>query len=43
MRGYPDKNLPTLLVYYNSNIVGQVVGLEPIGGESVTVQGKQKH
>lgn len=31
--------MPTLLIYFNGDIVGQVVGLEPVGGESVTVEG----
>jgi hypothetical protein len=36
IRGYPDSNLPTLLVYYNGEIATQIVGLGPFGGESMT-------
>lgn len=35
IRGYPDSNLPTLLIYRNSDIVAQIVGLEPFGGEDL--------
>jgi hypothetical protein len=35
---YPDKNLPTLLIYKKSDIVGQLVGLKALGGESVTAE-----
>lgn len=35
IRGYPDSNLPTLLVYVNGDIVAQLVGLEPFGGEQL--------
>mmetsp|Transcript_5093 Transcript_5093/g.7175 ORF Transcript_5093/g.7175 Transcript_5093/m.7175 type:complete len:237 (+) Transcript_5093:46-756(+) len=36
IRNYPDRNLPTILVYYNSDIKKQFVGLAPFGGEATT-------
>jgi len=36
IRNYPDKNLPTLIVYHNSEVMKQSIGLIPFGGESMT-------
>ncbi|PRP77337.1 phosducin-like protein [Planoprotostelium fungivorum] len=36
IRGYPDKNLPTLLVYHKGNVARQFVGLQEFAGESTT-------
>jgi len=36
IHNYPDKNLPTLLVYHKGDIVKTVITLAPLGGESVT-------
>lgn len=33
---YPDKNLPTLLIYHKSDIINQFIGLKPFGGENMT-------
>jgi len=32
---YPDKNLPTLLIYRKGDIVGQFIGLASMGGEAL--------
>jgi len=34
IKNYPDKNLPTILVYRNTDVVGQFVGLSSFAGES---------
>jgi len=36
IRNYPDKNLPTLLIYHASNVIKQFIGLASFGGESMT-------
>jgi len=36
IRNYPDKNLPTILVYHNSDVIKQFIGLIPFGGEGMT-------
>jgi len=36
IRGYPDRNLPTLLVYNQGDVKMQFIGLAPFGGESMT-------
>lgn len=33
---YPDSNCPTLLIYRDDELILQLVGLEPLGGESMT-------
>lgn len=37
---YPDRNLPTLLIYNKGDIASQFVTLKPLGGESFTEAGK---
>ncbi|EGC33648.1 hypothetical protein DICPUDRAFT_154292 [Dictyostelium purpureum] len=37
IHNYPDKNLPTILVYFNGDIVGQIITLKATGGDSTTV------
>jgi len=32
--GYPDANLPTLLLYRDDELLGQLVGTSPYGGSS---------
>lgn len=39
IHNYPDKNLPTLLVYYNGEMKTQFVGLSQLKGESMTDEG----
>eukprot|EP00002_Diphylleia_rotans_P036369 TRINITY_DN79_c0_g3_i1.p2 TRINITY_DN79_c0_g3~~TRINITY_DN79_c0_g3_i1.p2 ORF type:complete len:227 (-),score=71.15 TRINITY_DN79_c0_g3_i1:204-884(-) len=34
IHGYPDKNLPTILIYRNGQISKQIIGLESMGGQS---------
>jgi hypothetical protein len=34
---YPDKNLPTLLIYSNSDLQQQLVGLSKLGGMNMTL------
>lgn len=36
---YPDKNLPTLLIYGNNDLQQQLVGLSQLGGMNMTLQG----
>jgi hypothetical protein len=36
---YPDRNLPTLLIYNRGDVRQQYVGLAPFGGEKMTVEG----
>eukprot|EP01133_Synstelium_polycarpum_P016757 gene16757-19923_t len=36
IHNYPDRNLPTILVYAAGDIVGQVITLAKVGGDSVT-------
>ena len=35
--GYPDKNLPTLLLYRDDDLLGQLVGTAPYGGSAYGV------
>jgi len=35
---YPDRNLPTLLIYNKTDVVQQFVGLSSFGGERMTVE-----
>jgi len=39
IEGYPDKLMPTILVYGPKEYRAQVVGLAEIGGNQVTVKG----
>jgi len=39
IEGYPDKLMPTILVYGPKEYRSQVVGLAEIGGNQVTVKG----
>jgi hypothetical protein len=36
---YPDKNLPTLLIYGYGDLKQQLVGLSQLGGMNMTLQG----
>lgn len=36
---YPDKNLPTLLIYGYGDLQQQLVGLSQLGGMNMNVQG----
>jgi len=36
IRNYPDKNLPTLLIYKASDVAKQYIGLSNLGGEGMT-------
>jgi hypothetical protein len=38
---YPDQNLPTVLIYYNSALKQHVVGLSQFGGRRITPERKQ--
>ena len=35
---YPDKNLPTIFVYFEDNLLSQFCGPSVFGGESMTVK-----
>ena len=37
---YPDKNLPTIFVYNEGNLKGQIVGPFDFGGMNLTVDGE---
>jgi hypothetical protein len=37
IQGYPDRNLPTMLIYNHGEIVRQVVGLNMFGGSKTTI------
>ena len=37
--GYPDSNLPTLLVYRNTDVVRNFMGLQHFGGARITPEG----
>ena len=39
IRNYPDRNLPTILVYKDTEIWRQLIGLRACGGPSPSVQG----
>ncbi len=36
---YPDKNLPTLLIYGYGDLQQQLVGISQLGGMNMTLQG----
>lgn len=38
---YPDKNVPTLLVYFEGNPKANLVGLATMGGMDLKPEGKQ--
>ena len=37
---YPDKNLPTIFVYYEGDMKKQIVGPIPFGGMNLKIEGK---
>ncbi|EGG15076.1 phosducin-like protein [Cavenderia fasciculata] len=37
IHGYPDKNLPTILIYRNGDIVSQLITLRALGGDNMTL------
>jgi hypothetical protein len=39
IRNYPDKNLPTLLIYKGGDVIKQFIGLLSFGGEGMTPDG----
>jgi len=43
IEGYPDRLMPTILVYGPNEYRGQVVGLADLGGNNTRVPGKQHH
>jgi hypothetical protein len=36
IEGYPDRNVPTLLLYHDGSLQSQIVGLAEFGGPRVT-------
>jgi len=38
IHGYPDKNVPTILVYHKADVAAQMVTLAALGGDDTTVQ-----
>lgn len=40
IENYPDKNVPTMLIYRKGQMMGQVVGLGSVGGMKATLRGK---
>jgi len=38
IHNYPDKNLPTVLIYYSGDIVGQIITLSQTGGDATTIK-----
>ena len=40
IENYPDRNVPTLLLYHNGSLQGQVVGLAELGGPRVSENSK---
>jgi hypothetical protein len=38
---YPDRNLPTVLLYHNTKNLQTLVGLGPYGGRSITPERKR--
>jgi hypothetical protein len=42
IRNYPDKNLPTLLIYHKGDLKRQYIGLSSFGGESMSADGKNE-
>ncbi|KYQ94267.1 phosducin-like protein [Tieghemostelium lacteum] len=43
IHNYPDRNLPTILVYKNGDIVGQLITLQLTGGDSTTAKDIEWH
>lgn len=39
IENYPDKNVPTMLVYRAGKMTGQIVGLSAMGGLNATLRG----
>jgi len=39
IKNYPDRNCPTMLIYYEGNLKQQIVGVAPLGGLSATAEG----
>jgi hypothetical protein len=39
IKGYPEKNLPTLLIYHKGDIKKQFIGISSFGGEKMTELG----
>lgn len=37
---YPDKNLPTIFVYFEEDLKGQMIGPFEFGGMNLTLDGK---
>ncbi|KAK4057281.1 Proteolipid protein 2 [Microbotryomycetes sp. JL221] len=37
IENYPDKNVPTIIVYRNGKMMGQVVGISAYGGDKMTL------
>lgn len=40
IENYPDKNVPTIIVYRNGKMMGQVVGIDAYGGEKAKLIGE---
>lgn len=40
IENYPDKNVPTLIIYRKGQMMGQVVGLGAMNGMNATLRGK---
>ena len=40
---YPDRNLPTIFIYSEGDMKGQIVGPLQFGGMNLTCDGKQKY
>jgi hypothetical protein len=40
IENYPDKNVPTMLVYRAGKMTGQIVGLSAMGGLNATLRGE---
>ena len=38
---YPDKNLPTIFVYFEDNMKGKLIGPFDFGGMKLSLDGKQ--
>ena len=43
IRNYPDRNCPTLLIYYEGDLKRQLVGLSALGGLNTTEAGAASH
>jgi len=39
IRNYPDKNLPTLLIYFEDDLKRQLVGVNSLGGPDFSYEG----